>query len=85
MSLSIEWTKLARYLSHECCETEVDDIETWLRSDPDLRQLILSMKKVWEMEETFPQTSDVKKLWSRIARQTGCKIERGENETHTQN
>ena len=75
MNEPIDWALLARYLSHECSEGEKADVEAWLASDIENRNLISSMQTVWESPEPQSQMSDVGRLWEEVSAKAGITAE----------
>jgi len=71
MSESSDWTLLARYLSGECSAEEKIQVEDLIASDPEKQRLIESMKTVWDVPDPQPGTSNVSRLWSEVAEETG--------------
>ena len=71
MTESTDWALLARYLSGECSEAEKAEVEAWLASDIENRNLMASMKTVWETPEPQSQASDVNRLWGEVAEKAG--------------
>jgi transmembrane sensor len=71
MSESSDWTLLARYLSRECSAEEKIQVEDLIASDPETQRLLESMKTVWNVPDPQPGTSNVNRLWSEIAEETG--------------
>ena len=83
MNPSVDWIRLARYLSEECSEEEVADIESRILIDPAYRGMISLMKEVWKIEEDPPQTWDMKNLWENISIRAGFTAGRYKDQTIT--
>ena len=62
---------LANYLSNECTVEEKEEIEIWLQSDPDNKRLMELMKSVWNSPGIQTQEWNKKKLWMKVAKETG--------------
>jgi transmembrane sensor len=62
----IEWSALARFLSGECSPGESAEIQRWIDADPAHRELIASMRVVWDRPAP-PELDPHDALWARIA------------------
>ncbi len=71
MNKSPDNEKLARYLSGECTESEKNDIEIWISSDPRNKKIIELMGNVWRSEKTGSGEWNIGKLWNKIVKEAG--------------
>ena len=74
MSDATDWKLLARYLSKHCSREEKEKVEYWVNSDPENQRLMEFMKVVWNTPEILPQESDIKSLWTEMARKAGINL-----------
>ncbi len=56
------WERLARYLAGECSYREQRRLETWIRAEPERRELVARLRRVWKASEAPPGESPHGKL-----------------------
>ncbi len=59
---------LVRYLAGECSEEEKRSIEEWIASDPELRDEISCLQKIWNTPAEEKQQWDIEEGWQRFRR-----------------
>ena len=68
MSEFKDWPLIARYLSGECSDTERVKVESLANSNPEVQQVMQLMQEVWSQPEAGVEPSDIKKLWTQLAK-----------------
>ena len=73
MNEHVDWDLLSRYLAGECSENEERQVDAWLREDPDNRELLETLRRIWEASEKprdqdFPTEEEQKADRERLLR-----------------
>lgn len=71
MNNKMNWHLLAKYLSGECTDEELAGIIEWEEDSPANRELMKSLKSLWNSYEENFDPSDVKALWKDLAIKAG--------------
>lgn len=58
MNENADWDLLSRYLAGECSESEERQVDAWLREDPENKELLETLRRIWEVSER-PRDQDV--------------------------
>ena len=66
MSESIDWERLARYVSGEASAAESAEVTRWMADDASHRELVASLERRWQSSGS-PIEVDVDVAWSRLA------------------
>lgn len=62
----MNWKLLTRYLSDQCSEDERRRVQNWLAEDPVNKELLLTLKNIWEVEPNSHRKFDAEKAWDRF-------------------
>ena len=65
---------LARYLSGECTEKEINIIKEWIKLNPENKKLTETMQQVWDSPGIRAHQRDRDKLWAKIVKETSPDI-----------
>ncbi len=77
MNHEIDLELLAKYLSGECSDQEVNDVETWMALDEENRQSVEQLRQIWETPPPdIAASSDIERMWEEVADQTSRKSDR---------
>ena len=58
MNENADWDLLSRYLAGECSESEERQVDVWLREDPENRELLETLRRIWEASKR-PRDQDM--------------------------
>ena len=65
-----DWALLARYVEGTCPPDEIRRVEAWMRADPSRRQLVGTLRDIWEAAERPPRPGDtevdVEDAWRQV-------------------
>ena len=65
---------LARYLSGECTEKEINIIGKWVILNPENKKLVETMREVWDSPKIRSHQWNRDKLWVKIVKETGIAL-----------
>jgi len=80
MNSQPDWSLLAKFLSGECSNEEIIEVENWLEVEPENERIFLSMQNVCKTPEEAFEPSDVKALWKELTEKAGIYAEEIESE-----
>jgi len=72
MKDKIPWKKLGKYISGECSQREFDEIDAWVLKEWGRREIVNSMKKVWDYSE-IDKTYNIDLAWHKIIKKMNKK------------
>ena len=55
--------QLARYLSGESSQVEKQQVEHWIRADPDRQREVENLARIWQMPEAETPAVDIDRMW----------------------
>ena len=74
MNKQPKWSLLAKYLSDECSDSEINAVNHWLEADEKNKKILESYKNIWELKEPESATSDVNALWEKINERISARV-----------
>lgn len=60
---------LHRYLSGECTQEERQHVRRWMEADPENRQAVEGLRKIWEVQPRKELKADIRAAWKRLEEQ----------------
>ncbi len=63
-----------RYLAGECNQEEKIKIQRWMEADPQNRQVLNSLRKIWEVQPKKEFEPDIQIAWDKLATRIGSGI-----------
>lgn len=61
------WEDLARYFSGELGAEEKEQLETWIKEDPEREKKVQALYVIWEESGSLPYQLDVEKSWNTLS------------------
>lgn len=71
MKRDVNLNLIHRYLADECTGEERQYVRRWMEADPQNRQAMETLRKIWEVQPRKELESDIRLAWEKLEKQLG--------------